>query len=104
AGNWYGGMFDLWVKSTILKRGAETVLDFKLPTGRDNDACLQIGNRRFHIESTVISEDDESRAVWDRYTEAKQEGYSQPLIRPGKFCPPNAKGPSPYYFTLRFYA
>jgi hypothetical protein len=104
SGDWYGGLFDVWAKATLLKYGSAVTLDFELPNGRNHDACLQIGGRRFHLESTVISEDDESRDVWDKYLAAKQAGYSKSLIRPGPFCPANAKGPSPYYFTLRLYA
>ena len=75
-----------------------------MPNGRDHDISIVVVDRRFHIECTVLTEDDESRGVWDRYVESKKLNPDQVLIRPGPFCPPNSKGPSPYYMTLRLYA
>src|SRR5207249_3616003 len=48
-------------------------------------------------------EDDEAREVWSRYMECKKLNPDHVLIRPGPLCPPNARGPSPYYMTQRFY-
>jgi hypothetical protein len=42
--------------------------------------------------------------VWDRYMQLKRVKPEAVLIRPGPLCPVDAKGPSPYYMTLRLYA
>jgi len=64
---------------------------------------LEINGRFIRLENTVITEDDESRAVWANYCEAKKHGEDEFLMRPGKYDPPNAKGPSPYYNARRIY-
>lgn len=103
-GDWYGGLFDLWTKATASRTGKQFAFDGLLPNGRNSDVCLEMNGRRFHIESTVLTRDDESAEVWKRYLEDKRVDPSRVLIRPGPYCPPNAKGPSVYYVTLRFYA
>ena len=103
-GPWYGGLFDIWAKATALKSGKPIQLDSVLPSGRDHDIKLSLGGRDFHIENTVITQDDESREVWDRFLRDKRTDPDKVLIRPGAYCPLNAKGPSPYYDALRLYA
>jgi hypothetical protein len=102
-GHWYGGLFDLWAKASLLKEGSGVSLDCALPNGRNHDICLQINNRTFHLESTVITEDEEWQQVWDRFIEAKKDDPEKVLVRPGPFCPEKPKGPSLYYNALRFY-
>lgn len=103
-GDWYGGLFDLWSKATACVNGMDVELDRPLPNGRESDLCVKVNGRRFHIESTVLTEDDESAEVWRRFLADKRVHPDKVLIRPGPYCPPNAKGPSPYYISLRFYA
>jgi hypothetical protein len=103
-GDWYGGLFDLWTKATFAKSGKPFELDRPLPNGRDSDVCIQMNGRRFHVESTVFTRDDESEVVWRRYLIDKRLDPNKVLVRPGPYCPPNAKGPSLYYLTLRLYA
>jgi hypothetical protein len=103
-GQWYGGLFDLWSKATATNNGQKIELDSQLPNGRESDISVQLNGRRFRIESTVLTQDDESDQVWKRYLQDKRVDPNKVLIRPGPYCPPNAKGPSPYYLSLRFYA
>jgi hypothetical protein len=103
-GDWYGGLFDLWTKATASLKGTAVELDSPLPNGRESDVCIQLNGRRFHIESTVLTQDDESDQVWRRFLDGKRVDPDKVLIRPGPYCPPKAKGPSPYYESLRFYA
>jgi len=103
-GDWYGGLFDVWSKATACIKGKEVELDSPLPNGRESDLCVKVNGKRFHVESTVLTEDDESADVWKRFLAAKRVDPNKVLIRPGPYCPPNAKGPSPYYISLRFYA
>jgi len=106
---WYGGLFEVWAKATLLREATAVEFDVRLPNGRDRDVVAEIGNQRaassrlVSFECTVITEDDESREVWDRFIQDKKTGSSKPLIRPGPYDPPNAKGPSPYYMPLRLY-
>jgi hypothetical protein len=103
-GVWYGGLFEVWSKATFIRRGTDVQLDVAMPNGRDHDISAVIGGRVFHFECTVLTEDDESRAVWGRFLEHKRLNPDQVLVRPGPFCPPVAKGPSHYYEMLRLYA
>ncbi|QDU98802.1 hypothetical protein [Lignipirellula cremea] len=103
-GPWYGGLFDIWAKSTAIKTGLPIKLDHLLPNRRDHDITIEVDSRRYHLENTVITQDDESRAVWDRFLQDKRKDPRKVLVRPGAYCPPNAKGPSPYYDALRVYA
>ena len=103
-GEWYGGLFDLWVKATLIKTGANVTLDVEMPNGRNHDVGLTIGTRRFHIESTVLSEPNETREAWDRYTAARLAGtYSGPFVRLGLFCSQTSKVGMPYSATFRLY-
>ncbi len=103
-GVWFGGLFEVWSKATFLKKGMDVQLDVAVPNGRDHDISAIIGSRRFHFECTVLTEDDEAREVWKKFMQHKKLNPDQVLTRPGPFCPPNAKGPSHYYQTLRLYA
>jgi len=102
-GTWFGGLFEVWSKATFLKKGVDVQLDVALPNGRDHDICAVVGGRRLHFECTVLTQDDEAREVWNRFMEHKKLSPNQVLVRPGPFCPANAKGPSHYYETLRLY-
>jgi len=103
-GDWFGGLFDVWIKSIACRSGLPVEFDRPLSNGRDNDICLQMNGRRFHIEGTAFTTDDETDEVWKRYCTDLRDDPSTILTRPGRYCPPNAKGPSLYYETLRFYA
>ena len=63
-GRWFGGLFDLWAKATLLRRARDVQFDAVLQNGRNRDAVATTNGRRFSFEFTVITEDDESRAVW----------------------------------------
>lgn len=102
-GDWYGGLFDLWAKATAVRSDLPYQLDYVLPNGRDHDIRIELNGRFFHLENTAITRDDEAQEVWDRYCEAKKLNPEEVLLRPGKYCPPNSKGPSPYYLPLRLY-
>lgn len=103
-GTWYGGMFDVWSKCVAIRSGLSAEFDRLLPNGRDHDILLDLGGTKLNLENTVITQDDESLKVWDRFLSDKRSDPTKVLIRPGPYCPPNAKGPSPYYDTLRVYA
>jgi hypothetical protein len=103
-GAWFGGLFEVWSKATFLKKAEEVQLDVGVPSGRDHDISAIIGSHRVHFECSVLTQDDEARDVWDRFLEHKKLNLDQVLVRPGPFCPPNSKGPSLYYETLRLYA
>lgn len=103
-GQWYGGLFDLWSKATAAKNGKDVQLDRLLPNGRESDIYLNVNGRHLRVESTVLTQDDEADQVWKRYIQDMRVDANKVLIRPGPYCPPNAKGPSPYYVSLRFYA
>lgn len=107
AGNsrlWYGGLFDMWVRAKLLRQCQGIKFDVPLPNGRDSDIQLKIGGRSIRLENTVITEDDESRAVWERYCHARESNPNARLIRPGPLDPPNPRGPSQYYNARRMYA
>lgn len=102
---WIAGLFEVFVKSTLLKKkGDGVILDRLLPSGRDSDVQIGMGSRQFRLECTVLTDSDEDRLVWDKYMEAKKQDDNATLVRPGRFDPPNAKGPSLDYDCLRFYA
>ncbi len=100
---WYGGLFEVFAKATLLRSAQNVEFDVPLLNGRDHDISATIVGRRIHFECTVITNDDESRAVWDRFLVDKKRDPRKTLIRPGSYDPPNAKGPSPYYMPLRLY-
>lgn len=101
---WYGGLFDMWVRSALLRQNREVEFDALLPNGRDSDVRLKMGQKWVRLESTVLSQDDEWKLVWDRYHDAQGAGATGGLSRPGEYDPPNARGPSVYYNMWRFYA
>ena len=100
---WYGGLFEVFAKATLFRLGQDVEFDVPLPNKRDHDIAATICGRRIHFECTVITNDDESRDVWDRFLVDKKHDARRTLIRPGPYDPPNAKGPSPYYMPLRLY-
>lgn len=103
-GTWYGGMFDVWSKCVVIRSGLSAEFDRLLPNGRDHDIMLDLDGTKLNLENTVITHDDESLEVLDRFLSDKRTDPTKVLIRPGPYCPPNAKGPSLYYDTLRVYA
>jgi len=101
---WYGGIFDIWVRAALLRKLRVVEFDVPLPNGRDTDIRLKLGGRWMRLENTVITEDDESRKIWDRFLDDKKVDPKKVRVRPGPYDPPDAKGPSLYYNTLRLYA
>ncbi|MGH7136323.1 MAG: hypothetical protein ACREHD_11325, partial [Pirellulales bacterium] len=101
---WYSGLFDVWTKATAIRKQLSIGIDRDLPNGRNADIWLIVAGRQMCVECTALTEDDESCEVWDRFMQEKMGGYEGVLRRPGPFCPPGAKGPSPYYNALRVYA
>jgi hypothetical protein len=92
----------VWVKARAIKALTDTTIEPILPGGRNPDVRARANERVVCLEATVVTEDDESRAVWKRYEREKEP--EEFLIRPGRFCPPDAKGPSLYYDARRLYA
>jgi hypothetical protein len=102
---WYGGFFDTWAKATFLRSGRATEIDVPLPLGkRNSDLRVQLNGRSIRFECTVLTEDDEASDILQRFTNEKKTNPAAILRRPGPYCPPEAKGPSPYYNALRLYA
>lgn len=101
---WVSGLFETFVKSRFLKEGLTIELDYSLPNGRNADIRLEMGEKPFCMECTVIIESDEDKEVWDRFLASRKADPNTILVRPGKFDPPDSKSPSPYYDTLRCYA
>ncbi|MBA3313011.1 MAG: hypothetical protein M3552_19945 [Planctomycetota bacterium] len=106
-GGFLGGLFDLYVKAVSLRAFSAVELDAPLTShgkGKNCDVRCRIGRRSVRFESTVISEDDESRDAHARYFIDKIDGKSRFLRRPGPDDPStNAKGPSHYYDAGRIY-
>jgi hypothetical protein len=103
-GRWYGGLFETWAKATVVERNELAQFDVPLPNGRNLDIVAPISSKPIGFECTVITQDDEDRLVWARFTEEKKADPTKRLSRPGPYDPPDAKGPSPYYSSLRLYA
>lgn len=103
-GAWYGGMFDIWSKGVVIRSGLPAEFDRPLPNGRDHDIRLELDGVEWSLENTVITQDDESIEVWNHFLVDKRSDPGRALVRPGPYCPPHAKGPSPYYDALRVYA
>ncbi len=104
---WHAGLFDLWVRATLLRQDRVPTFDVSLPNGRNTDVRLRVGQRHIRLENTVLTQDDESMGVFDRFLDArmaKEIDLDTPLMRPGPFDPPEPKGPSPFYNTVRLYA
>ena len=83
--------------------GWTVTFDAPLANGRDVDILLSGPDRSYYIECTVITESDEDQQVHDEWLEARKSNPNLLLARPGPFDSANAKGPSPYYDTNRFY-
>jgi hypothetical protein len=83
--------------------GWTVTFDAPLADGRDVDILLAGPDRSYYIECTVITESDEDQQVHDEWLEARKTTSGLLLARPGPFDSANAKGPSPYYDTNRFY-
>jgi hypothetical protein len=100
---WYGGLFDVWARARLLKAGCEVEFDAPLPNGRDSDMRAKIGGRHVRLENTVLGESDEDRKGFDNFLEAKKQDPKVIWQSPGKFDPPGARSPSPYYNSFRLY-
>ena len=83
--------------------GWTVMFDAPLANGRDVDILLAGPERSYSIECTVITESDEDQQVHDEWLGARKSTPDLLLARPGPFDPVNAKGPSAYYDTNRFY-
>lgn len=103
-GKWYGGLFEIFAKSCILKKGELPVeLDYPLRNGRDIDIQIGIDEKLFSLECTVITDSEEDRQVWDKYLAARKLNPEKILFRPGEFDSPNSNAPSHAYDCLRVY-
>lgn len=105
---WRGGLFETSMKARALGYAESTdnssvAFDVPLPNGRNVDIVLTLGDRSYFLECTVITESVEDEEVHAAWMEARKEEPGLLLGRPGRFDPPNSKGPSPYYETNRFY-
>jgi hypothetical protein len=83
--------------------GWKVTFDAPLANGRDIDILLAGPDRSYYIECTVITESDEDQQVHDSWLAARESTPDLLLARPGPFDAADAKGPSPYYDTNRFY-
>ena len=90
-------------RARVLRSGCEVEFEAPLANG-DSDMRARVNGRHFRIENTVIADSDEDRQGFDNYLAARKQDPEAIWMRPGKFDPPNARGPSPYYNTLRLYA
>lgn len=101
----YAALFDTWAKATLIRSGLPTETDVPIHTGgRVSDLRVRMDARAIRLECTVLTEDNESCDVWRRFIEVKKTDPQAILWRPGPYCPPDAKGPSPYYNARRLYA
>lgn len=99
----YGGLFDLYVKAALL-RGlgpANVTLDSR-PQGsaRGCDAMIRLGGRQIAVEATVLSVCDDERETEERARKAGARVWTSP----GPYDPPGLPWTSPYYTTVRVYA
>ncbi len=101
---WRGGLFELAMKDRFLRGAANVEFDALLPNGRDMDIAATVAGRRIFLEATVVTESDEDQSVWNRFAAAHARGEDAVLVRPGKHDARDAKGPSPYYDTMRIYS
>ncbi len=101
---WCGGIFEIFIKSQIIKNRLQSELDYILPNGKENDLRISIGDTFYHLECTVLTDSEEDIKVWGRFMTDKKNDRSAILVRPGKYDEPNGKAPSLYYDCLRFYA
>lgn len=101
---WRCGLFELVVKTRFLVGATDVEFDAALPNGRDVDIRATVAGRSMYFEATVITESDEDQGVWTRFMAAKANDEHAVLIRPGEHDTADAKGPSPYYDTIRVYS
>lgn len=68
---WVGGVFEIYVKATMLRsREVSNVrLDWTLPNGRRPDLRIELGPRSFCIECTSLGESDASEKRWAQHNE-----------------------------------
>lgn len=100
---WSGGIFEVFIKSQLLRKFTNIKLDFALANGKNVD--LRITNEnKYSLECTVFTDSDEDRVVWDKFMGDKKRDESTVLTRPGKYDSKESKTPSLYYDCLRFYA
>lgn len=101
---WSGGMFEMYVKAQAMKNSSDKIsLDEPLPNGKKPDVKIQFDKKDYLIEATVITDSDDDKETWDRFLNQKKIDPNAVLVRPGKYDPPNPKGPSLYYDTIRLY-
>lgn len=105
---WRAGYFETCMKAKVLAFAlthpeAEVAFDVPLPSGRNTDIRLTLGERSYYLECTIITESDEDQGVHTAWLEARKTQPDLLLSRPGEFDPPGSKGPSSYYEANRFY-
>lgn len=104
---WLSGIFDLGIKARILSVVYNKCVKLEYPveinSDKKCDAVINCKHRSYYIESTVLNQSDEDRAVHERWMNDIKKGGNRVLGRPGKFDQPNSKGPSPYYDCWRTY-
>lgn len=61
---WHGSLFELSIKSRLLRQSAEVEFDVALPNGRDVDVSLSIGARRLFLECTVLTQSESDSSHW----------------------------------------
>ena len=86
-----------------VNEGWIVTFDAKLANGRDVDILLSGPDRSYYVECTVITESDEDQQVHGQWLEARKTNPDLLLARPGPFDSADAKGPSLYFDTNRFY-
>jgi len=64
---------------------------------------IDLNGRHIHVECSVLTQDEEDQKVWEAFRKEKITSPDAVLVRPGEHCPENARGPSPYYESTRFY-
>jgi hypothetical protein len=101
---WMANQLELCVKSMLLSAGVDgLVFDAPLDNGRDTDARFTMNGRAVHLECTALGDSDEDRGVWAAFMSEGASPSDGVLVRPGRFDPPDAKGPSVYYDCSRMY-
>lgn len=70
---WSAGLFETYVKSTLIGCEALSVesLDWPLSNGRNMDLQIGIGARKFGVECTVFGESDANKQAWQEHDESK---------------------------------
>jgi hypothetical protein len=102
--NWMGGIFEIFIKTRLLKnKNIDIVFDEVLPNRRDVDAKIIMNDKIYYLESTVFNDSAEDKIVWTKYLEDKKNNSKAVFGRPGKYDMKNSKSPSPYYDCTRFY-